>query len=95
MPISILEFFIESILSIPQIADVLQVFVRMVHRQMTEYGLSVRATSQQELDAMIAAIQQQFPFCGYRQMQGHLAAQRVRIHSTNLYPISTVAMVTC
>ena len=74
MPISILEFFIESIFSVLQIADVLRVFLRTVHRQMTEYGLSVRATSQQELDAVIAAIQQQFPFCGYRQMQGHVAA---------------------
>ena len=83
VPISILEFLIESRFSVPQIAEVLRVSVRTVRRQMTEYGLSVRATytsiSQQELDAVVAAIQQQFPFCGYRQMQGHLVAQGLRI----------------
>ena len=83
VPISILEFLIENRFSVPQIADVLRVSVRTVRRRMTEYGLSVRATytsiSQQELDAVVARIQQQFPFCGNRQMQGHLAAQGLRI----------------
>ena len=83
VPISVLEFLIESRFSVPQIADVLRVSVRTVRRQMTMYGLSVRATytsiSQQELDAIVAGIQHQFPLCGYWQMQGHLAAQGLRI----------------
>ena len=50
---------------------------------MSDYGLSIRETysriSEQELDAVVARIQQQFPLCGHRQMQGHLLAQGLRI----------------
>ena len=78
-----LEFLIENRFTAPQIADVLCVSVRTVRRRMSEYGLSIRATftsiSEQELDAVVAGIQQQFPLCGNRQMQGHLIAQGLRI----------------
>lgn len=77
VPISTLAFLIDNRFSVPQIADVLR------RRRMSENGLCIKATyasiSEQELDTIVAGIQQQFPFCGYRQMQGHLAAQGLRI----------------
>ena len=64
-------------------ADVLCVSVRTVSRHMSLYGLSINATftniSEQESDAIVASIQEEFPLGGYRQMQGHLKAQGLRV----------------
>ena len=83
IPVSTLELLIESRFTVTSIAGVLHVSIRTVRRRMSEYGLSIRATyssiSDQELDVVVAGIQHQFPLCGYRQMQGHLAAQGLRI----------------
>ena len=35
--------------------------------------------SEQELDETVSRIQQEFPLCGYWQMQGHLTAQGIRV----------------
>ena len=50
---------------------------------MSEYGLSISAlysnVSDQELDSLVLEIKAQFPNCGYRMTQGHLAHKGHRI----------------
>lgn len=88
IPGGTLKFLIESGFTVPQIADVLYVSVRTVRRRMSQYDLSIQATftniSEQELDAIVASIQQEFPLCGYRQMQGHLKPQGLRVQQARV-----------
>ena len=69
-------------------ADMLGVSVRTVRRRMCEYGLSIRAQyttiSNEELDGIVRVIQQQFPMCGNRQMQGHLLSRGIRIQQSRI-----------
>ena len=78
-----LEFLLESRFIVSQIADIFCVSIRTVRRRMSHYDISVRNTytdmSQQELDETVSRIQEEFPLCGYRQMQGHLTAQGIRV----------------
>ena len=59
-----------------------------MHRRLSEYGLSVRATysviSDAQLDEIVARVQHEFPLCGYRQMIGHLRAQGLRIQQSRV-----------
>ena len=63
-----LSLLIESQFSVPQMADMIGVSVRTVHRRMSEYGLSIHSTysdmTDTELDSVIAEIHQEFPLCG-------------------------------
>ena len=83
-----LTFLVESNFTVPQIATVLGVSVRTVRRRMTDYGLSIRmqyaVLSDQELDGIVSAIQEQFPMCGNRQMQGHLLSKGYRVQQVRI-----------
>ena len=69
-----LAFLVENRFSVPQIADMIGVSVRTVHRRMSDFGLSIREQyslmSDTELDRIIESIQREFPTCGNKQMQG-------------------------
>ena len=83
IPRNQLAFLLEAQFSVPRIADILGVSVRTVRRRMSEYDLSVRMfytnISDEELDHVVAEIQQEFPTCGNRQMQGHLLRREIRV----------------
>ena len=73
---------IEARFTVPQIANLIGVSVRTIHRRMSEYALSIQATYSDltdcELDEIVSDIHQEFPMCGYRQMSGHLQARGIR-----------------
>ena len=54
-----------------------------MRRRLSEYGISISAqystVSDDQLDEIVAEIQQQFPLCGNRQMLGHLLARGLRV----------------
>ena len=83
-----LSFLIENNFTVPQIANMLGVSIRTVRRRMTDHGLSIRRQysnlSDQDLDMIVGEIQQQFPMCGNRNMQGHLLARGYRIQQTRI-----------
>ena len=88
IPYQQMLFLIEHRFSVPQIADMLGVSVRTIRRRMTTFGLSIRAQysniSDQELDDLVQDIQQQFPMCGNKQMQGHLLHRGFRVQQTRI-----------
>ena len=77
-----LAFMLEAQFSVPII---LGVSIRTVRRRMSDYNLTVRMfyanISDEELDRIVAEIQQQFPTCGNRQMQGHLLSRGISVES--------------
>ncbi len=83
-----LTFLVESNFTVPKIANILGVSIRTVRRRMTEYGLSIRlqysTICDQELDSVVASIQERFPMCGNRQMQGHLLSRGYRVQQVRI-----------
>ena len=75
-----LSFLIENGFSVPQIADMIGVSI-------SEFGLCIRARYSQltddVFDSIVHEIQVEFPFCGYRQMQGHLLSRGFRVHQVH------------
>ena len=78
-----LSLLIESQFTLPQIADIIGVSERTIHRRMSEYGLSIQYTYSEmtnlELDSVIADIHWEFPMCGNKQMGGHLLSRSIRV----------------
>ena len=83
IPCAQLLHLIENRFSVLQIASMLGVSIRTIRRRMSAFGLSIRAQysdiSDSDLDQIVREVQQQFPTCGNRQMQGHLLARGYRI----------------
>ena len=81
-------YLIENRFSVPRIADMLGVSVRTIRRRMDDYGLSIRnhysCLSNQQLDEVVYVIQQQFPMCGNRQMQGFLLSRGYKIQQSRI-----------
>lgn len=88
IPYDQLLYLIENKFSVPTIADMLGVSVRTINRRMSEYGLSIRdqysCLSDQQLDELVHMIQQQFPMCGNRQMQGFLLSYGHRVQQSRI-----------
>ena len=78
-----LLLLIESKFTVPQIADMIGVSVRTIHRRMSEYDLSIHSTytelTDDELDSIISDIHKEFPMCGNKQMSGHLLSRGIRV----------------
>ena len=78
-----LKYLLENRFTIPQIADMLAVSERTIHRRMNEFSLSVSShyssISDDDLDQLVSEIQHQFPMCGNIQMQGHLFSRGHRV----------------
>ena len=74
---------IESQFTVPQIAVMIGVSERIIHRRMSEYGLSIHSTysemTDHELDSVVADIHREFPMCGNKQMGGHLLSRGIRV----------------
>lgn len=78
-----LEYLIENRFSVPQISEIAGVSVSTIRRRMSSLNLSIRATyssiSDDDLDGLIAGVQQQFTNWGNRQMYGHLISLGIRV----------------
>ena len=70
---------LEHRFTVPHIANMLRVSVSTVRRRMAEFDFSVAATyatlTDDELDSLVSNIQNHFPICGNRQMEGQLLAR--------------------
>lgn len=83
-----LLYLIENNFTAPQMAQMIGVSLRTIHRRMSEYGLSISAQyavlTDSELDQLVVDIQDQFPLCGNRQMHGHLLSQGHRVQQRRI-----------
>ena len=83
VPLSQLEYLINSRFSVPQIAGVMGVSVSTIRRRMLQYNLSIQSTysdvTDSELDARVIEQQRQFPGWGNRQMYGYLVSVGIRV----------------
>ena len=85
IPESSLELLLENRFTVPQISAV---SVSTIRRRMSELRLLVRSfystISDSDLDAIIMGIQEIYPMCGNRQMQGHLLSRGYRIQQSRI-----------
>ena len=76
IPIEQLKFLIDSQFTVPQMANIIGVSVRTIHRRLSDYGISVRdkytTLTNAELDEYISRLHSEFPLCGNKQIAGHL-----------------------
>ena len=78
-----LELFIDFNFTVQQIAKMLGVSTKTIHRRLKGFGLSMRQMyanlTDIELDNLVSTIIRDFPNSGYKAMCGHLLAQGYRI----------------
>lgn len=78
-----LQHLLEASFTVPQIAKMIGISTRTVHRRMSEFGLSVQEQytdiTDSELDTLVADIHTDFPNCGNNVMKGHLLSHGYRI----------------
>ena len=83
IPFQQLESLVESRFTVPQIATIIGVSPRTIHRRMTEFGLSISnqysEMTDEQLDEIVLRIQHDFPTCGNRLMHGHLLVLGLRV----------------
>ena len=83
IPKNQLQYLLQCRFTVPQISMMLNVSVRTIRRRMEVYNLFIRnlysAISDEDLDTSVKCIQDQFGFCGNRQMQGHLLSGGIRV----------------
>ena len=83
-----LEYLIDSHFTVPQIADIIGISQRTVHRRMSEFGLSISGQyaniTDDYLDQVVRSIQNEFPLCGNRLMRGHLLALGLRVQQQRI-----------
>ncbi|XP_019853028.1 PREDICTED: uncharacterized protein LOC109582628 [Amphimedon queenslandica] len=88
IPEDTLEMLIENRFTVPQIANIMGVSISTVRRRLSDAHILIRdcysTISDSELDHIVGHIQQQYPMCGNRQMQGHLISRGYRIQQTRL-----------
>lgn len=78
-----LEYLLDNGFKVTDIATMLCVCEKTVHRRLEENGMSVRGTyakiTDQELDATVKNILQEFPNSGYKSMHGHLLSRGLKV----------------
>lgn len=78
-----IELFVDYGFKATDIANMLCVSVKTVHRRLHEYNLSIRKSyaslSDEELDNIVIEISSQFKNCGYKAMRGHLLARGFKL----------------
>ena len=66
----------------------MDVSISTVRRRMSDAGILIRdyysTITNSEFDEIVRHVQQKYPMCGNRQMQGHLIARGYRIQQTCL-----------
>lgn len=78
-----LEFFLEMGFKATDIAKMLAVSPKTVHRRLKQFGLSMEGVysniSDSSLDSLIGDILNEFPNSGYRSMKGHLLSRGLKV----------------
>ena len=78
-----IELFIDYGFKATDIAKMLCISVKTVHRRLQEYNLSIKNSysdfSDEELDNVVVEITSQFKNCGYKSMRGHLLARGLKV----------------
>ena len=78
-----IDTMLEMRFTVPSIAEILGVSIRTVRCRMADYNLSVKSLyshlTDQQLDGIVQEIQEKFPTCGNRQIQGHLQSHGTRV----------------
>ena len=83
-----LEYFFGHGFSATSTARSLHVSLTTLCRRMAEFGMLIRtqysSISDDDLDRMIRSLQEQYPNCGYRMMQGHLKGLNHRVQQSHV-----------
>lgn len=83
-----LQFLVEKGFSTTDIGLIIGVSSRTVKRRLHEFDISVRGQysvmSDEELDATVRGILNEFPNCGYRRMAGFLKSKGLRLQQTRI-----------
>ncbi|CAB3979268.1 PREDICTED: uncharacterized protein LOC107355137 isoform X1 [Paramuricea clavata] len=78
-----IELFLDYGFKATDIAKMLCVSVKTIHRRLHEYNLSIKKSyaslSDEELDNIVTEISSQFKNCGYKSMRGHLLARGFKL----------------
>ena len=74
-----IKFFVEYGFKAIDVAKMLCVSIKIVHRRLYEYNLPIKKSytclSDEELDSIVLEISSQFKNCGYKAMRGHLGVK--------------------
>ena len=88
IPQTQLLYLIENRFTITRIAKMLGVSERTIYRRMAEFGYSVNAQyadlTDDDLCILISEIQEEFPMCGNRQMEGYLLSRGFRVQQSRI-----------
>lgn len=88
VPVEQLRYLVDNRFTVPQMADMIGLSERTMHRRLSENNLYIQSTytviSDRELDEMVALIHSQFPLCGNKQMVGHLTSCSIRIQQVRV-----------
>ncbi len=88
LPRDKLQFLVEKGFSIPDIGAILGVSSRTVRRRLQQFSISITGQysvfSDDELDATIRDILNEFPNCGFRRMDGFLKSKGLRVQQTRI-----------
>lgn len=78
-----LQYLLAQRFTVPQMANVIGVSVRTIHRRLHDFNLSVTSTysnlTDQLLDEIVGSIKHEFPLCGNKHMAGHLSSRGFRV----------------
>lgn len=79
IPQRVIAHLLRNRLSVPKIAEILDVSISTVRRHMVQFGLSVQETyadlSDSEVNEIVSNVNLQFPTWGVRQLYGYLISQ--------------------
>lgn len=79
IPQRVIAHLLRNRLSVPKIAEILDVSISTVRRRMVQFGLSVQETyadlSDSDVSEIVSNVNSQFPTWGVRQLYGYLISQ--------------------
>lgn len=88
IPCEQLQLYLDYGFTVNDIAKILCVSSKTVHRRMHGFGLSVRGTysaiDNSQLDDVVRSISHEFPNCGYKTMRGHLLSRGIRVQENRV-----------
>ena len=80
VPLEQLTYLLDNGFKVTDIASLLNLSCKTIHRRLQEHGMSLRGTyanlSDRELDDIVKVVLREFPNSGYKSMRGHLAMRR-------------------
>jgi ribulose bisphosphate carboxylase small subunit len=85
IPIEQLVYLLDNGFKVTDIASLLCVSEKTIHRRLQDNGMSVHSTykklTDEDLDNIVKNILQEFPNSGYKSMRGHLLSRGYKIQN--------------